>query len=64
MVLKAIPWLREHQGDDGLWHEATLPYLEHGRGDLNTPPSPRLATYHIASVLREFGLLERLRPTP
>jgi hypothetical protein len=61
MLLKSVPWLREHQGDDGLWHHENL--RRHGRGDLNRPSDPRLATYHIATVLSDFGLLDRLLPT-
>jgi hypothetical protein len=60
MLLKSIPWLREHQAEDGLWHHENLPRFE--KGKLNNPPGPRLAGYHIASVLNEFGLLDRLRP--
>jgi len=58
MLLRTVPWLRHHQKDDGLWHLAELPRQESpGR-----PPEPRLGTYHIVSVLSEFGLLDRLRP--
>lgn len=60
MLLKSIPWLCEHQAEDGLWHHENLPRFE--KGKLNNPPGPRLAGYHIASVLNEFGLLDRLRP--
>lgn len=61
ILLRSVPWLRANQEDDGLWHHDRLPYW--GRGDLNRPPSARLATYHIVDVLREFGLLEALRPS-
>ena len=58
MLLRTVPWLRHHQQDDGLWHLGDLPR----HGDAGRPPDPRLGTYHIVSVLHEFGLLERLRP--
>ncbi|MHC4252628.1 MAG: hypothetical protein ACYS9X_26215, partial [Planctomycetota bacterium] len=57
MLLRTVPWLRHHQKDDGLWHLADLPR----HGDVGRPPDPRLGTYHVVSVLGEFGLLERLR---
>ena len=57
MLHKSIPWLRAHQEDDGLWSHDELPRWT----DKNRPPSPRLGTYHIASVLSDFGLLGRLR---
>ncbi len=57
-LLRTVPWLKHHQRDDGLWHLADLPHEDSpGR-----PPDARLGSYHIASVLNEFGLLERLRP--
>ena len=55
-LLRTVPWLRHHQKDDGLWHFEELPR----HGDQGRPPSPRLGTYHVCSVLHEFGLLERL----
>jgi hypothetical protein len=61
MLLKTVPWLREHQGEDGLWDHHELPRW--GGGERWPPPSPRLCTYHIVSVLDEFGLLAKLRPT-
>ena len=58
MLLKSIPWLRAHQEDDGLWNHDELP-----RGtDKNRPVSRRLGTYHVASVLNDFGLLHPLIP--
>ena len=57
-LLRTVPWLRQHQKDDGLWHLDELPR----HGDEGRPPSPRLGTYHIASALHEFGLLDSLRP--
>ena len=59
MLLRSVPWLRRRQKDDGLWHLDELSR----HGEQGRPPSPRLATWHIAAVLDEFGLLERLRPT-
>ena len=56
-LLRTVPWLRHHQRD-GLWHLAELPR----HGTEGRPPEPRLGTYHIASVLNAFGLLDRLRP--
>ena len=61
MLLKTIPWLREHQREKGLWYHGELP--RHGMGKFNRPPSPRLGTYHIVSVLHEFSLLGRLSPS-
>ena len=55
-LLRTVPWLRRHQKDDGLWHFEELPR----HGDQGRPPSPRLGTYHVCSVLQEFGLLDRL----
>jgi hypothetical protein len=60
MVLKTVPWLREHQGDDGLWDHGVL--SRHYEGASFSAPSARLTTYHIVRALREFGLLDRLRP--
>ncbi|MHC4592785.1 MAG: hypothetical protein ACYS8L_08845, partial [Planctomycetota bacterium] len=60
LVAKTVPWLREHQADDGLWHHEELP--RNVRGKLAPPPGPRLATYHIVAALHKFGLLARLRP--
>ncbi|MHC4503850.1 MAG: hypothetical protein ACYTFI_11140, partial [Planctomycetota bacterium] len=60
IVLKTVPWLREHQKDTGLWHHDELPRW--GGGEKQQPMSPRLGTYHIAAVLKEFGLLEGLAP--
>ena len=59
MVLKTVPWLREHQEDNGLWDHGELARYAGGRD--REPPSSRLVTYHIASSLNEFGLLEKLR---
>ena len=61
ILLRTVPWLRHNQADDGLWHHEDMPYW--GGGHLNIPPSPRLATYHIVASLRDFGLLDRLRPS-
>ena len=60
MVLRTIPWLREHQKEDGLWHHEDLPCW----GDTGRYPamSPRLGTYHILSALHAFDLLETVRP--
>ncbi len=60
LVIKTIPWLREHQGEDSLWHHENLPQDEWGR--FTKPPGPRLATFHIIAALHRFGLLERLLP--
>jgi len=57
-LLRTVPWLRHHQKDDGLWHFDELPR----HGDQGRPPSPRLGTYHVCSVLHEFGLLDPLLP--
>ena len=57
MLLKSIPWLRAHQEDDGLWNHEELPRWT----DKNRPPGRRLGTFHIASALDDFGLLDRLR---
>jgi hypothetical protein len=59
LVIKTVPWLRNHQGDDGLWHQEDL--WRDDWGKLATPAEPRLATWHICAALRRFGLLERLR---
>lgn len=59
ILLKSVPWLREHQSPSGLWDHGELSRF--GGGERFQPLSPRLATYHIASVLNEFGLLARLR---
>ena len=60
LVMKTVPWLREHQADDGLWHHEELPRSDWGKPA--HPPEPRLATYHIVSALHKFGLMDRLRP--
>jgi hypothetical protein len=60
LAAKTVPWLREHQADDGLWHHRELPQDDWGK--LSKPPAPRLATYHIISALHKFGLMDRLRP--
>ena len=60
MILKTVPWLREHQDEDGLWNHAKLSC--HGGGAGIPAPSARLATYHIVSALNEFALLAGLRP--
>jgi hypothetical protein len=61
IVLKSIPWLREHQQKDGLWDHEGLPRF--GGGQQNRPPNRRLGSYHIVAVLDEFGLLERMCPS-
>jgi len=58
ILLKTIPWLREHQKEDGLWAHDELA----GRGEHHRPPNRRLGTYHLVSVLNEFNLLENMRP--
>jgi len=58
LLLKTIPWLREHQKEDGLWAHGELA----GMGEHHRPLNRRLGTYHIVSVLNEFNLLEKLRP--
>jgi hypothetical protein len=60
IVLKTIPWLREHQKENGLWDHNELP--RHFDGEHRQPLSARLGTYHIVSVLNEFGLLKKLTP--
>ncbi|MFC1718383.1 hypothetical protein ACFL6S_32305, partial [Candidatus Poribacteria bacterium] len=60
IMLKAIPWLREHQEENGLWDHSTLP--RHSGGENRKPPSSRLVTYHIVSALNEFNLLSKLLP--
>ena len=60
MVILSVPWLREHQGDDGLWDHSQLPRW--GWGEAWPAPAARTASYHIVSVLHAFGLLSRLRP--
>jgi len=57
LLLRTVPWLKRHQ-QNGLWSLADLPREE----SPGHPPDPRLASYHIVSVLDEFGLLDRLRP--
>ena len=59
LVLKTVPWFREHQSDDGLWYQECLPQAEWGTQA--TPARPRLATYHILAALSRFGVLRRLR---
>ena len=61
MVIRTVPWLRKHQDEGGLWDHATLE--RRGAGARFSPLSARLATYHIAATLNEFGLLDRLRPS-
>ena len=58
LLLKTIPWLREHQKEDGLWAHDELA----GMGEHHRPLDRRLGTYHIVSVLNEFNLLEKLHP--
>ena len=59
-MLKTVPWLRRHQGADGLWDHCGLTRWATGE---NWPAlGGKLATYHIVSALNEFGLLSRLRP--
>ena len=60
LAIKSVPWLRLHQGDDGLWHQETLPRSV--RGQPAQPAEPRLATYHIVAALERFNLLDGLRP--
>jgi hypothetical protein len=60
MVLKTVPWLRRHQGSDGLWDHSRL--TRWATGEKWPAPGSRLATYHIASALHDFGVLGRLRP--
>ena len=60
IMLKAIPWLKEQQKEDGLWEHDEL--IRYSGGRDRKPPSSRLVTYHIASALDEFGLLDKLRP--
>jgi hypothetical protein len=60
ILLKTIPWLREHQKEDGLWAQDELPRFS--GGERRQPPSRRLGTYHIVSVLNEFNLLGKLSP--
>jgi len=60
LVIKTVPWLREHQADDGLWHHEEL--LRVPWGKLAEPCGARLATYHIVSTLHKFGLIDHLRP--
>ncbi len=61
MVLRTIPWLREHQNEEGMWNHEGLGRHSGGR-DYHSL-GPRLATYHIVSALSEFGLLGKLRPS-
>jgi hypothetical protein len=60
MILKTVPWLREHQEEDGLWNHAGL--SRQGGGAGLPAVGPRLATCHIVAALNDFGLLDRLRP--
>ena len=60
MVLKTIPWLREHQKEDGLWHHEDI--ARWGENARHPAMSPRLGTYHIVAALDAFGLLDRLQP--
>jgi hypothetical protein len=60
MVLKTVPWLREHQDEDGMWDHTGL--SREGEGAGFPAMSARLTTYHIVTALMDFGLLERLRP--
>jgi hypothetical protein len=60
LVARTVPWLRKHQGGDGLWHHERLPRKDWGKPAI--PPGPRLATYHIVAALNTFGLMDRLRP--
>ncbi|MGD2175251.1 MAG: hypothetical protein PVJ27_07595 [Candidatus Brocadiaceae bacterium] len=60
LAMKTVPWLRENQAEDGLWHHETL--LRNDWGKPATPAAPRLASYHIVAGLSALGLLERLRP--
>jgi hypothetical protein len=60
LVIKTIPWLRQHQAGDGTWHHEGL--ADSRQKGLARPPAPRLATYHIVSALHKFGLLACLRP--
>jgi len=60
ILLKTIPWLREHQKEDGLWDHDELSRFAGGAH--RHPPSSRLVTYHIVSVLNEFDLLGKLLP--
>lgn len=32
LVAKTVPWLREHQADDGLWHHEELSQDDWGNG--------------------------------
>ena len=59
LAIKSVPWMRHHQGDDGLWHHEDLPRTDWGRPAIS--PSPRLATYHIVTALVHSGVLDRLR---
>jgi len=59
LMAKTVPWLREHQADDGLWHQEDLPRKDWGKQAI--PAEPRLATYHIVSALHKCGVLSRLR---
>ena len=60
LVARTVPWLREHQSDDGLWHHEQLFRKDWGKPAI--PPEPRLATYHIVAALHKFGLTGRVRP--
>jgi hypothetical protein len=60
IVLRTVPWLRRDQKSDGTWHHGDL---DCHRGNKRHPvPGPRLTTYLVASALKDFGILERLRP--
>jgi len=61
LVVRTVPWLREHQSDDGLWHQEDLSREDTGR--LVEVTEPPLATYHIVAALQQFGVLDRLRPS-
>jgi hypothetical protein len=56
LVIKRVPWLREHQDADGLWHQEEL--VPH---ELVRPLHPRPATCHTVAALHRFGLLDSLR---
>jgi hypothetical protein len=60
IMLRTIPWLREHQREDGLWSHGDL--SRYSGGGNRKPPSDRLVTYHIVSALADFGLLESVLP--
>ena len=60
LIMKTVPWLLEHQEESGMWDHGGLE--RRAAGAQFKPPSPELATYHIVSVLNEFGLLRKLLP--